>query len=97
MRTIFIGLLTLISLQVFAVEPEVYQYNIKGMKCADCVESVKKSVCGMNGVGKCDVTVGKMTLQAADGARLDQKAIAKAVKDAGHYSVKSFEKVETKN
>ncbi len=76
----------------FANEPEVYNYQLKGMKCADCVESVKNAVCGMNGVEKCDVSVGKMTLHAASGAKLDQKAIAKAVKDAGHFSVKSYEK-----
>lgn len=79
-----------------AAEPEIYRYQIKGMKCADCVESVKKAVCGMNGIEKCEVSVGEATLEVAPGTRLDQKAIAKAVKEAGHFSVKNFEKVEAK-
>lgn len=95
MKNIILSLFIL-PLFSFASEPEIYNYQLKGMKCSDCVESVKKAVCGMNGVEKCDVSVGKMTLQAASGAKLDQSAIAKAVKDAGHFSVKSFEKTSAK-
>lgn len=91
-----IAMLTFLPLIAFSSEPEVFNYQLKGMKCSDCVESVKKAVCGMNGIEKCDVSVGKMTLQAASGTQLDQKAIAKAVKDAGHFSVKSYEKIASK-
>ncbi len=89
-------ILIALPLLTFASEPEIYNYQIKGMHCSDCVESVKKSVCGMNGIEKCDVSIGQMTLQAASGKKLDQKSIAKAVKDAGHYSIQSIEKTVTK-
>ena len=88
--------LCLLVVTAKSAEPEVYRYQIKGMKCADCVESVKKAVCGMNGIEKCDVSVGEATLEVAPGTRLDQKSIAKAVKEAGHFSVKNYEKVEAK-
>ncbi len=92
----FFGMLTFTVIAAKAAEPEVYNYQIKGMKCGDCIESVKKAVCGLNGVEKCDVTVGKATLEVTPGTKMDQKAIAKAIKDAGHYSVKSYEKVAVK-
>jgi len=78
-----------------AQEPEVYNYKLKGMDCDGCAKMIKKAVCGINGIEKCDISVGKMTLQAAPGTQLDQTAIAEAVKKAGGYSVESFEKSKT--
>lgn len=78
-----------------SAEPQVYTYEIKGMKCDDCVENVKNGVCQLPGIEKCEVSQGQMSLTAKEGTQLDQKAIASAVKKAGHYSVKSFKKAST--
>ena len=79
----------------FATEPETYTYDIKGMTCEDCVANVKKGVCGMKGIEKCEVNAGHMTLTTTAGATLNQKKIAAAVKKAGHYKVESFKKVDS--
>ena len=83
------------SFLAVAAEPETYTYEIKGMKCGDCVENVKTGVCHLPGIEKCEVTHGQMSLTAKLGTNLDQKAIAEAVKKAGHYSVKSFKKASS--
>src|SRR4051812_44936854 len=60
-------------------------YNVEGMHCEDCVSAVKAKVCSLEGITKCDVQIGKVTLTAD--AKLDDNAVANAVQSAGYKVV----------
>lgn len=83
MKLIF-SALTLVSTLAFA---ETGTFEISGMTCNSCVSAVKKSVCGMNSLEKCEVVQGKVTLQSKAGAKIDTKEIEKLVEQAGHYKI----------
>ena len=63
---------------------ETKTYNVQGMHCEGCVSSVKEKVCGLEGIAKCDVEVGKVTLTTKEGAKLDDNAVTNAVEAAGY-------------
>ena len=71
-------LLAAASLFVFSTPAlaETKTYSLKGMTCMSCVKAVRKQVCELPGVEKCDVSVGSMTLS---GPQLDDSAIRAAI------------------
>ncbi|MCX7977622.1 MAG: heavy-metal-associated domain-containing protein, partial [Bdellovibrionaceae bacterium] len=63
-------------------------YKIEGMTCGSCVRAVKKSVCKLPGINKCEVEVGSLTLDFTPGQGPSEADIEKAVKAAGYMLVK---------
>ena len=82
-KALAIGLL-IFSSSAFA---ETKTYNIEGMHCEGCVDAVKAKVCGLEGISKCDVQIGKATLTTAGDAKLDDNAVTNAVQSAGYKVV----------
>lgn len=76
--------LVLFSLPVFA---GTQTYTVSGMTCNSCVKSVKAKVCQMEGIEKCDVTVGKVVLTPKTGFQLPKDQIEAAIAKAGDYKV----------
>lgn len=62
-------------------------YKVSGMTCGSCVKAVKAKVCKLEGVEKCEVTIGKVILTAKPGVTLDDKMVSAAVEKAGEYKV----------
>lgn len=61
-------------------------YNVEGMTCQHCVDSVTKEVSGVSGVNdvKVDLTDGTVTVQ---GDGIDDAAVRAAVDEAGYAVV----------
>ncbi len=80
-------LITLAMVAAANSQAKEVEYEIKGMKCGACVDSIKEKVCGQKGVTKCNVEVGKMTLTLDDKNAPSDDKISSLVKDAGHFKV----------
>ena len=67
------------------VEPE-RSYTVAGMTCEHCVRSVSEEVCELPGVEhvEVDLASGRLVVR---GERLDDTAIARAVREAGYEVV----------
>lgn len=78
---ILITLLTL-GLSSSICLAETANFKVTGMTCQACVKSVKAHVCGLKGVKKCEVEIGKVVLTPKDGQTIDRKEVAKAIKAA---------------
>src|SRR4051812_46463336 len=63
---------------------DVKTYKVEGMHCEDCVSAVKEKVCGIEGLAKCNVEMGQVTLASAEGSKLDDNAVTNAVQAAGY-------------
>ena len=63
-------------------------FKVEGMTCAACVKNVKAAVCGkMEGVEKCDVQVGSVTLTTKKGVSIDAKKVEDLITSDGQYKV----------
>lgn len=66
-------------------EKNVYNYQIKGMHCAACVQTIEKSLRKVEGVIIADVNLGTRTAKIeADPEALVPGSIEKAIKNAGY-------------
>lgn len=81
MTRLLLPLLMLLPLSSFA---ETSTYEVSGMTCGVCVKAVQAQVCKMEGVEKCDITVGKVVLSTKSGVALDAKKVSDAVERAGY-------------
>jgi periplasmic mercuric ion binding protein len=72
------------SLLIFssAALAETKTYKVEGMHCESCVMGVKEKLCGMEGIAKCDVEVGKVTLTSDN--KIDDNAVTNAIQAAGY-------------
>jgi copper chaperone CopZ len=77
----------LLSISASQSIAKVYEYEIKGMKCGACVDSIKEKICGQKGVTQCDVEVGKMTLSLDEKGAPSEQKISTLVSEAGHFRV----------
>jgi copper chaperone CopZ len=66
---------------------EASTYTVSGMTCKACVKAVKAKVCKLEGVKKCDVSIGKVILTPKEGATIDDLKVSSAVQSAGKYEV----------
>lgn len=80
-RTLIPMALLLLSSAAFA---GTTTYQIEGMTCGNCVKSVKKEVCSLPGITKCEVDVGSMKLTTPDGQSIDETVLKTAVEKAGY-------------
>jgi copper ion binding protein len=60
---------------------------IGGMSCEHCVKRVRKSLDGLAGISRADVTVGKAVI-AFDESQLSDDEIEKAIENAGYKILK---------
>lgn len=70
-----------------AVLAETITYNIEGMHCNSCARSIKAQVCKMDGLDKCEVSVGKVVISPKTGVTISQDQIQAAISKAGEYKV----------
>lgn len=77
---------TLVVAPLFAFA-ETATYDVSGMTCNSCVKAIKAQVCKMDGVEKCDVSIGKIVLSTKEGVSLDEQKVKEAVSRAGEYKV----------
>ncbi|MBV2167127.1 MAG: heavy-metal-associated domain-containing protein [Bdellovibrio sp.] len=84
MKKAFIIATLLISQTALA---ETITYNIEGMHCNSCVRSIKAQVCNMEGLEKCDVSMGKLVISPKTGINISQDQIQAAVTKAGEYKI----------
>ncbi len=66
---------------------ETATYDVKGMKCEDCIKNIEAKVCHLEGITECKVEVGHITVSTKEGTALDKTKIASAVEKAGHYKI----------
>lgn len=81
---------TLIAITLFLSQTalaETITYNVEGMHCGSCVKSIKAQVCKMDGIEKCDVSVGKVVISTKEGVSISQDQIQSAVSKAGEYKI----------
>jgi len=79
-------------------------YEIKGMHCGGCRDSVKKKVCALPGIENCVVELvegkentGKVSYTVKAGESLSEKQLAEAVSSAGKkYELDTQSKTVTK-
>lgn len=66
---------------------ETITYNVEGMHCGSCAKAIQAQVCKMDGLDKCDVTVGKVVISPKKGINISQDQIQTAISKAGEYKV----------
>lgn len=66
---------------------ETITYNVEGMHCGSCAKAIKAQVCKMDGLEKCDVSVGKVVISTKEGISISQDQIQAAISKAGEYKV----------
>lgn len=71
----------------FSSFAETTTYEISGMTCNSCVKAIKAQVCKMEGLEKCEVSVGKLVLSTKAGATVNEQSVKEAVGRAGDYKV----------
>ncbi|MFS4460551.1 heavy-metal-associated domain-containing protein [Bdellovibrio sp. HCB2-146] len=70
-----------------AAHADTTTYDVAGMHCGSCAKSIQAQVCKMDGIEKCDVTVGKIVISSKKGVVLSQDQIQAAVSKAGDYKI----------
>ncbi|WP_413288219.1 heavy-metal-associated domain-containing protein [Bdellovibrio sp. HCB337] len=66
---------------------ETTTYDVTGMTCNSCVKAIKAQVCKMDGIEKCEVSLGKIMLSTKEGITLNEQSVKEAVGRAGDYKV----------
>ncbi|MDG0817724.1 heavy-metal-associated domain-containing protein [Bdellovibrio svalbardensis] len=66
---------------------ETITYNVEGMHCGSCAKMIHSKVCTMDGMDKCEVTMGKVVISPKAGIKFTQEQIQSAVSKAGDYKV----------
>lgn len=62
-------------------------YNVEGMHCGGCAKMIQSKVCTMDGLDKCEVTLGKVVISPKAGVTVTQEQVQAAVSKAGDYKV----------
>lgn len=84
MKTSILLITLLFGLSAFA---EMTTYNVEGMHCGSCAKSIKKEVCTMKGIEKCEVTQGKLSITPKAGVVISQEQVQTALSKAGEYKI----------
>lgn len=66
---------------------ETITYNVEGMHCGGCAKMIQSKVCTMEGLDKCEVTMGKVVISPKAGIKLTQEQVQSAVSKAGDYKI----------
>ncbi|MNL11953.1 zinc/cadmium/mercury/lead-transporting ATPase [compost metagenome] len=84
MKKILVSLSLLIASSALA---ETTTYNVEGMHCGSCAKSISAQVCKMDGIEKCDVTVGKVVITPKAGTTITKEQVQTAMSKAGEYKI----------
>ncbi len=78
-----------VSILFFATlaHAETTTYDISGMHCGGCAKMIKTEVCGMAGIEKCEVSMGKLVISPKTGITFAKEQIQSAVSKAGDYKI----------
>lgn len=85
MKMIIASLMTLLASQSALADSTTY--DVKGMHCDSCAAVVKSHVCKMDGIEKCDVTVGKIVISPKAGVTISADQIQAVLSKAGDYKL----------
>ncbi|MBP2452347.1 heavy-metal-associated domain-containing protein [Mycolicibacterium lutetiense] len=69
----------------------VSEYQVSGMTCGHCEQSVREEVTGLDGVTQIEVSAATGRLVVTSAAPLADEAIVAAVKAAGYEAVRATE------
>lgn len=91
-----LALLVLASVAALAAS-QVYRLHVDGLACPFCAYGIEKKLGAVKGVEKVetDIKSGTVTVTMEEGAVLDEKSAATAVKDAG-FTLRGFERTGEK-
>jgi copper chaperone CopZ len=78
--------LSILLISVLA-QAETTTYNVTGMHCGDCAKMIKEQVCGMTGLDKCEVSMGKVVISPKTGVTVTQEQVQTLVSKAGDYKI----------
>ena len=81
---ILASLSLLIASSAFA---ETTTYNVEGMHCGSCAKAISAQVCKIQGIEKCDVTVGKVVITPKAGSTITQAQVQTEMSKAGDYKI----------
>ncbi|UOF02572.1 heavy-metal-associated domain-containing protein [Bdellovibrio reynosensis] len=70
---------------------ETTTYKVEGMHCGSCAKSIKAHVCKMEGLEKCEVSVGKVVISPKAGVIIPQEKIQAEMSKAGDYKITGSE------
>lgn len=62
---------------------ETTVYKVKGMHCGACVQALDAKVCKMDGVEKCEVKMGQITLTPKAGIRITKDQVQAKMTEVG--------------
>ncbi|RKZ64765.1 MAG: heavy-metal-associated domain-containing protein [Gammaproteobacteria bacterium] len=84
-------ILTVFSVNVFAVEQQTIEIEVTGMTCPFCVYGTEKKLQKLDGVENVDVSLDKKKARIVmkEGKTADIDAIKKAITDAGFTAGKA--------
>ena len=66
---------------------ETTTYKIAGMHCAGCAGMAKAEVCKIEGIDKCNVSVGKIVITPKANAVVSKAQVQTALTKAGEFSI----------
>ncbi len=82
---------TLLSLVFILAAPfamaETTTYKVSGMHCAGCTGMAKAEVCKIEGIDKCNVSVGKIVITPKANASVSKAQVQTALTKAGEFSI----------
>jgi Copper chaperone len=84
MKKILVSLSLVIASSALA---ETTTYTVEGMHCGSCAKAITAQVCKMDGIDKCDVTVGKVVITPKSGATITQEQVQTAMSKVGDYKI----------
>lgn len=73
---------------------ETVTYNVEGMHCGSCAKAIQAQVCKMDGLEKCEVSVGKVVISSKTGVNISQDQIQAAISKAGEYKITGSSKAK---
>lgn len=96
MRNFLLALLVLMSAAALAAS-QAYRLHVDGLACPFCAYGIEKKLGAVKGVEKVetDIKSGTVIVIMKEGAVLEEKSAAKAVKDAG-FTLRGFERAGEK-
>lgn len=67
---------------------ETAQFEVKGMHCGSCAKMIEAKVCKIEGLSKCEVKMGSISMISKAGVSIDPKKVQALVTEAGEeYSI----------
>lgn len=66
---------------------ETTTYDVKGMHCGACAKMIQSKVCALEGVQKCEVSMGKVVIEPKAGVKISQDQVQSKMSEAGEYTI----------